>query len=474
MRLKRICSLVVGAMMVAPPAGAQEFDRTGWIADLEQMRDAMSRSYANMEWAASERQSLRAAWDQAHTAVGAATDDASARAALNRFAASFADGHVSVRWPGVTTQAGSGEAASPCAGLAPGSGGDRQGAFPGMAGYEPVPGEDSAILGAGFVTVDGERFGVLRIPAFGQFAFPEICNGIAAGRGIGADCDEACLEDLERASHAAFMAIATRQLRALAAGRPDALIVDLGRNGGGDDSSEAIARMVTARPLRSARIGMMRTPEWTAKLDSDITELTALRAGLDAADRATVDGILAQMRAAREETLKPCDRSPMWRDEAVTCSQLVQTGLSATGWVNAYDAGQVRGKPWEALTFSLASYPYEVGIWDGPLYVVVDQGSASSAEQFASVLQDNGAAVVIGAPTFGAGCGHWLGGEPVRLSHSGGQFSMPDCVRYRAEGANEVGGLEPDVLIPLRSNDTRQQRTARIRASLASLAIDRP
>jgi hypothetical protein len=474
MHLKRLCGLVAGGLILAQPASAQEFDRTGWFADLEQMREAMSLGYANMEWAASERQSLKTAWDTAYAAVGASTDDASARTALTRFASSFADGHVSVRWPAAAAQSGGAGPASPCAGLAPGGASDRQGAFPGMPGYEPVPGDDSAILAAGLVTVDGKRFGVLRIPAFGQFAFPEICNGIAAARSIGTDCDEACLEDLEKAAHAEFVAIATRQLRALAAGEPDALIIDLARNGGGDDSSEAIARMVTRRPLRSARIGMMRTPAWTAKLDSDIEELTAMRPSLAAADRATVDGLIAQMTAARDETRTPCDRSPMWRDEPVSCSQLVETGLSATGWINGHDADQVRGKPWEALTFSLASYPYEAGIWDGPLYVVVDQGSASSAEQFASVLRDNDAAVIIGAPSFGAGCGHWLGGEPVRLNNSGGEVSMPDCVRYRADGANEVGGIVPDVLIPLRNNDTRQQRATRMRAALASLTITRP
>lgn len=473
MYLKRICGLAACGLLLAQPVSAQEFDRTGWFADLEQMRDAMSLSYANMEWAASERQSLKSAWDVAYAAVGASTDEASARTALGRFASSFGDGHVSVRWPAAVVQTGGMAAASPCDDLAPGGAGDRQGAFPGMPGYEPIAGADSAILAAGVVTVDGKRFGILRIPAFGQFAFPEICNGIAAERGIGADCEEVCLQDLEKASHAAFIALANRQLRALSVREPDALIVDLGRNGGGDDSSEAIARMVTARPLRSARIGMMRTPAWTAKLDSDIAELTALRAGLDATDRATVDAVLMQMRGAREETLKSCDRSPIWRDEAVECSQLIQTALSSTGWVNAHDADQVRGKPWEALTFSLAPYPYEVGVWDGPLYVVVDQGSASSAEQFASVLQDNDAAVVIGTPSFGAGCGHWLGGEPVLLTHSGGRFSMPDCVRYRADGSNEVAGLVPDLLIPLRTNDTRQQRTARLRAALASLPIAR-
>lgn len=468
MNLKRVCGLVAGAVMLAQPAFGQEFARTGWVSDLEQMRDAMSRGYANLEWAASERQSLKTAYDQARAGIEASTDETTARAALTRFASSFGDGHVSVRWPRVAAQT-DGEPTSPCAGLAPGSGGERDGALQRLPGYETIATPDSAILPAGVVTVEGRRFGVLRIPAFGQSGFPEICNRITVERGIGADCDEACLNDLEAASHAAFVGVATRQLRALAAARPDALIVDLARNGGGDDSSEAIARMVTRRPLRSARIGMMRTPEWTARLDEGIAELTALREGLDGGDRATLDGILAQMRAAREETMKPCDRSPMWRDEAISCSQLISTALSATGWVNAHDADQVRGRPWERATFSLAAYPYEPGLWDGPLYIVVDQGTASSAEQFTAVLKDAGAAVVIGTPSFGAGCGHWLGGDPVRLNYSGGQFSMPDCARYRADGSNEVGGIVPDILLPLRSNDSRQQRTERMRVALGAL-----
>lgn len=39
----------------------------------------------------------------------------------------------------------------------------------------------------------------------------------------------------------------------------------------------------------------------------------------------------------------------------------------------------------------------------GPLFVVIDEGTASAAEMFASLLQTNGAATLVGGRTYGAG-----------------------------------------------------------------------
>lgn len=466
-----IAGAVMAISLLGAPAAAQTPEQAGWLADLDQVRDVLTTDYANLEWAAADRLSLKATYDRARTAVAAAPDEAAARTALTQFVSAFADGHLFLRWPRAAQPSGAPVAEpSPCDRLGRG-GGDRDGALQRLPGFEKLPTPDSDIIPAGFVTAQGRRLGVLRIPAFGHHAFPEICDRLAAERRIGGDCDEVCLDGLGKASHAAFMGLVTRQLRALAAARPDALIVDVAQNGGGDDSAEAIARMLTPRPLSSARVGMMRTPGWTQRLDRDIADLTALRPGLAAADQATLDGILSRMRDAREETLKPCDRTPLWRDEALACSQIIPDRLSATGWVNGRDAGQVRGTPWAPWTFSVEFFPYEAGLWDGPLYVLVDQVTGSAAEQFAALLKDNGAATLIGAPTVGAGCGHWLGGQPVRLTNSGGLLSLPDCTRYRADGSNEVGGVVPDMLIPIRVNDSRRQRTARMAAALDRLPL---
>jgi len=39
------------------------------------------------------------------------------------------------------------------------------------------------------------------------------------------------------------------------------------------------------------------------------------------------------------------------------------------------------------------------------------------------------------------------------LKNSGGRLSLPDCLRLRADGSNEIGGVEPDILVGFRGTD---------------------
>jgi hypothetical protein len=52
------------------------------------------------------------------------------------------------------------------------------------------------------------------------------------------------------------------------------------------------------------------------------------------------------------------------------------------------------------------------------------------------------------------------------LRHSGGKLFMPNCARFLPDGRNEVGGLEPDILLPFRANDTPHQKAARLAPAL--------
>jgi C-terminal processing protease CtpA/Prc len=101
-------------------------------------------------------------------------------------------------------------------------------------------------------------------------------------------------------------------------------------------------------------------------------------------------------------------------------------------------------------------------MWRGPLIVLVNGGTGSAAEQFAAVLQDNHAAVVMGAPTVGAGCGYTNGGTPTTLKNSSGILELPDCARMRADGSNEVMGIQPDVLVGLRTTDGPHRQGMRV------------
>ena len=117
-------------------------------------------------------------------------------------------------------------------------------------------------------------------------------------------------------------------------------------------------------------------------------------------------------------------------------------------------------------------FNYPEGVWRGPLIVLVDGGTGSAAEQFAAVLQDNKVAIVMGSPTVGAGCGHTDGGTPTTLKNSGGVLELPDCARFRADGSNEVTGVQPDVLVGLRSGDGRHRQGIRVSEKLSE-AIER-
>lgn len=114
------------------------------------------------------------------------------------------------------------------------------------------------------------------------------------------------------------------------------------------------------------------------------------------------------------------------------------------------------------------SYPEATGRL--PLYVMVDKDTWSAAEYFAALLQDNHAATVIGELTGGAGCGYTNGGIPTQLRNSKAEVQIPDCVRLRADGSDEVDGVTPDVLIPWAKRDSAYQRARKLIATLSTIA----
>lgn len=119
-----------------------------------------------------------------------------------------------------------------------------------------------------------------------------------------------------------------------------------------------------------------------------------------------------------------------------------------------------------AIVFTPSQFHAPAGVWRGPLIVLVNGGTSSAAEEVAAELQDNRAAIIMGSPTVGAGCGHTEGGTPTTLKHGGGILELPDCARLRKDGSNEVMGVQPDILIGLRTADGPHRRALRVAASL--------
>lgn len=472
-------TLIVGLALTvhATTAGAQGVDTAAYLADFADLKHAMANHYANLDWAIEARGvDLIRLSQQTVDRIRAARSDGDARSAFQGFIRAFGDGHLSVRWPSATAprRETAGEGRSACGRMGYHADPVDSGvAFRRLPEFQAIATNDSKYFPIGVLSArGGQKFGVLRIATFNDRSFPELCEEAAGGLRIAPDsqCDAPCAGPLERESANRLTAALERQIGVLKRQRVAALLVDVTNNGGGTNWVEAAARTLTPTPLRAPRMGYMRTPEWTDELSS--------RLGFVDADARRESGAIEQLlrraadtlRVAVEETRKPCLRDSVWVAGHVSCPAVMRTPTLYTSGILPY------AKPGTLPTdltccqlFGPLRYAFREGVWDGALLVVVDRETASSAEYFAAILADNGAARVVGEPTVGAGCGYANGVAPTVLSHTGALARMPNCVRYRADGTNEVEGITPNKLVPWRENDTPGQKARRLLTALQEI-----
>ncbi|HEX8262118.1 MAG TPA: S41 family peptidase [Allosphingosinicella sp.] len=137
-----------------------------------------------------------------------------------------------------------------------------------------------------------------------------------------------------------------------------------------------------------------------------------------------------------------------WVDEAVplfTARRLERKAPRRVG--PACDRRSVwRGKRPPCSVFAKPDPPVRMageGAWSGPLLVLIDGDTASASEDFVAWMKDNRAATLIGARTFGAGCGYVDGGTRTRLRAIPRDVRMPNCARFLKDGTNEIEGVAP-------------------------------
>ena len=486
--MRGVLVAVAGAWaLLGGGAGAQSFDPEPWLEDLAQARDAMSANYANLEWAVQDRGvDLPGGWSRVEEALGRARSEAEARRLFERFLESFGDGHLRVEWPAPSAAASSGPGpAKPlCEELGFSDwGADRRAVASRLPGYTPLQTASSDVFPAGTVEVEGRKVGVLRLSLFSPDWRPDLCDKALAELKLTqtSPCDEDCRENVRRRIDARYTAALAEQLKALSATGAETLIVDLASNRGGSGWVNAAVGMITPARLRSQRLGLIRHPDFARMLHDQAEELRTAARAARGEERAMLLRYADQREAAAREAARPCDRSGLWRGERVTCSGLVKEGLYVGGVTEEPLPAAYADRPWASLLYEPVAYRFEPGLWRGGLIVLTDQYTASASEQFVAMLKGARAAVIVGAPTDGSGCGyitgsHGLAGSQTVLKNSGGKLFMPNCARFLPDGSNEVGGIEPDLLLAFRQNDTAQQKARRFAAALPAalrLAVER-
>jgi peptidase S41-like protein len=460
--------LTLGALYVlgasAAGAGQQEaFSRAGWLADLEVVRSAFATKYPDLEWEVFERGvNLKRVFSEARAGIELANSDSEAERVFDHLAHQFGNRHVRFRWP----EAGRGPEVSPDTPVCGRLGYDERMQAPPVAalipGFEPLSPQPSTEFPSGTLRVGKHLLGVLKIPLFSPQGFPALCQQAVLTLGINTHdrCDASCADRTEAAAARQLTLDLARTLAAIRASGADTLLIDISGNGGGSEWAEAAARMVTEKRLNGIPTYFARGEHWAVRFTHWESELRRSAASAQGADRALLSQLAEEVAQRRAQALTPCPTDALWEGKHPPCN-LMGEGFFSTGLLQAANRADLVGKPWGELVFSPLQYPYQDGIWRGPLIVAIDGGTGSAASQFAAELQDNRAAILIGS-TAPAGCGHTDGGTPTLLPHSRGVLELPDCERIRVGGQNLADGVRPDIHVEFSDGEPAQARARRL------------
>lgn len=481
--IRSVALALLLAAALSKSAFSQTINTDVWLEDFAQLKQEMTGHYANLLWLVQDRGlDLKQLSAETESKLRQARTEDQARQVINTFLRAFGDGHLGILWPGRSIQ--SSQAAN--AGSQPGQpplctrlGYSERNAAPGiyfsaLNGFREVRNSDSKYFPIGILSLrDKTKIGVIRIGFFSEHIYPDLCE--KASEALGFEPTSAC-EDcsgpIERETANLVLVALERQIRVLEQEGINALVLDVTNNDGGGNIVDPIARTLTPRPLRGGRVGFIRHKHWVDQLRNS---LESVEADMRHAPPRTQKVLLHAARVYRKaisEAERSCRQEGVWQGQKPGCELVaLEPPMYTTGILPYAKPGEVTEKQYpESRTklFYPSRYRYHEGVYRGLLIVLVDRETASAAEGFASMLKDNGAAHIMGEPTYGAGCGYTNGGIETILKNSGGKVLMPDCVRMRADGTNEVAGIIPDTLIPWRANDTAFQKAKRVAAALES------
>ncbi len=453
---------------VARAEAPKKFDRTAWLADYRALKAALESTYSHLAWFGSPEGGVDLPALDAHTerALREARSDLEATAAFDAFINAFHDGHL-VRKP----------ASSPTPSLPeppkPSSWGDANTACAAL-GYVPATRVNFSLpfetLTSFTLTSDGlgDAFrsgvigtvGIVRIPRFRANEFPGVCASafkrVKRDGGVRA-------EDLADVIDEVWLETLAARLRAFKKLGVATVLVDLGGNGGGNDLGDWATRAFTSKSMTSAPLLVATGDAGSPYLEHQVE---GLRTALDAGVNEVARSMLEAQRARFEErlTTRPCSMNWVWRERRAwgssPCTRLTNSGFFS-GPLGSLDAGLVDAR--SAATLYWASIAESVrGAWNGEVFILTNDQTASSAEAFTTLLRDSGVARTVGVHTLGAGCGFMNDVAPIVLPNSHLTFSMPNCVRLRADGTDDVAGVTPDLPVLPLPGESPRARAARV------------
>jgi len=464
-------------------ASAQQaqFDRKAWIKDYEELKTALEQRYSNLAWFASFQGGvdLPALNKRTMDAFRRAKSDRDARRAISQFVAGF-HGHFSrledlepatqtktPEPPPFTYTPEQPEAG--CAALGYASRSTTSFSLP----FESLPdfrliadGQEQPLRAGVFTLANHHQVGIIRLSEFETTPYPVFC--IKAWKtDVWKDHNQLRQGKLEDTIETAWYETIAGLLSQFKAAGVYAVLVDVGTNYGGDDSGDMAARLFTSSPMKSATLLM--TQEKSASnpfFDEQLDELKrAASYKPNATAKALIDERTNFFTEGQKELSDTCPMDWVWKQrrdwQNEGCRRLHSAGSSG-GPLDYLKPGEIEDIRIARRLHWPAKYTRLWGTWTGAVYVLTDGRTYSSAEMFAAVLQDNHAAKIIGSHSGGSGCGFAEDPPVLTLTHSHLRFRMPNCVRLRADGTDEVAGVQPDIPVLATEGESSRSRALRI------------
>lgn len=316
-------------------------------------------------------------------------------------------------------------------------------------------------FGSGILRLaSGRTLGWLRIPLFSANAYPAACARawMQFRAGVGRACGDTCrAEFLGRALPRLLVEDIAVRLEWFRSARVSGTIIDITDNGGGDDWTNDVVRMLSARQLMCPATAAVRDPAAVERLDRELAGQRVCEGmSLDARARGVLKAEQAWTQQVRDDAAQPCDLGGLFHAKpTASCSLLTRKRrVPCDGW--PAPPGVEKAPEGCTVFRPPGAFAKRRGLAAGPVYVLINRRTGSAAEFLAAVLRDNDAATLIGEPTAGAGCGYVDGGSPITLAQSGMTVAVPNCARFRANGTNEVDGVKPDLSVSWTVDDLSQ------------------
>jgi len=480
--MNRLANVTIVLMSVLVSVGACASGAESpelWLNDFDTLKSELASGYANLEWAA-RRANLDLAELNRSTEerLRQASSSRKARKIIIEFLESFNDPHLRAEHSDPPTDepaAGDkwvGPAATASAKDAIEQFGYKKSKYDfgldldAFDTFKSIQANENPFPCGVLEMDDGRRLGVIRIKYFGEDRYYNVAaRAWEEFKGeIDGSCDDGCWWPFTLLVRTHLMKHLQTRLTQLREAGADALLVDITGNGGGSEWCEDVAQLFTAKALRARATGFVKHEHWLGEIEREIgwinEDLT--RTDLTESIRSMLATSLAEHEALLAAIRDGCDASTVWEEGIgkIACDRLTIDEHPRYAVPDSV-ADVVETLKSEHLLFETHRHPEFIGLYDGPLFVAIDSGTASASEQFATLLQFNEVATTVGETSYGAGCGYTRGGIKLYLENVKLRVRMSDCVRYRADGENELAGVEPDVA-GWDKNDTGKTRARKL------------